>query len=143
MGLAALRNTQVFSIYLPVTTSLRFVLKQALEVSILLQDMEQVEGRASLTFKTKSFNVYNQAVEFSEVSSQIMHFPRFPNMTYLAPVFPSKLFSPDLSPPSCVTARNWYYLFPAPCLPFSCSHIPHLGQTECYMFPVISLRQFL
>lgn len=77
-----------------------------------------------------------------------MHFTPFPNLRCLTSVFPSKLFSPALSPLSYVVAHDWNYPFSAPLataitiFAFFCNYILHSGQAECHIFPVIFTKTF-
>lgn len=65
------------------------------------------------------------------------------NIRYLTSVFPSKLFSLALSLLFCIIDHDWHYPFPAALLQylpfffFSSKCIPHSGQAECHIFPVL------
>lgn len=74
-----------------------------------------MEGWTSLTCNTKSFDILNQTVGFSEVSSMIWHST---NIRYLTSVFPSKLFSLALSLLFCIIDHDWHYPFPAALLQY-------------------------
>lgn len=129
VSLAALRNPQFFNTDVPVTINLRFVLKKTLEVNSIFMNktrllvipwhlsmkrsfskkQDKCKDKYHWSLRLKIFKILNQALQFSDVASGIMHLISFPKRSYLT-LFPSKLFSPVLSPPF----HDWYHPFSSP-----------------------------